>query len=171
MASVKPEEVAGFAAGAVTFGVGEARTMAPGGRLAGEEPQLALPAPEPRLALPAPGGLGFQKNLPQTFFPPNNGSLGDAAPEFLYQGDRMNRFGGTDFSQFFSPVGTPPGARALPPGTADQPLRTFEVLKPFGVNGSTVAPAFGQTGLGKQYQTPVPLKTLLDKNIITEVKP
>ncbi len=62
--------------------------------------------------------------------------------------------------------GTSAAARALPPSTAGQPLRTFEVLKPFEVEVGPVAPAFGQLGFGTQFRTPVRLKVLLERGII-----
>jgi len=73
-------------------------------------------------------------------------------------GDKIDRFGGSDYSRFFSPEGTPAVARSLPAGSAQQPLRSFEVLKPFEVEAGTVAPAFGQPGLGTQFRTPVQMK-------------
>jgi hypothetical protein len=105
------------------------------------------------------------------FYPPNNGFLGETSRHFLPVGDRIDRYGGSGFSRFFSPAGTPAGARALPPGSAGQPLRTFEVVKPFEVEAGKVAPAFGELGLGTQFRTPVPLETLLKRGIIREVTP
>jgi hypothetical protein len=117
------------------------------------------------------GSTGSSGGALQTFFPPNQGFLGDSSRVFLRPGERIDRFGGSDFSRFFSPAGTPKGARALPPGTSDQPLRTFEVLKPFEVEAGTVAPAFGELGLGTQFRTPVTLKFLLKREIIEEITP
>ena len=105
----------------------------------------------------------------QKSFPSNDGFLGNPQRQFLEPGQRINRFGGTDNSRFFSPAGTPGPARALPPGTRSQPLRTFEVVKPFEIQSGTVAPAFGQPGLGTQFQTPINLQTLLKRDIIREV--
>lgn len=85
------------------------------------------------------------------------------------KGTLIDRYGGSGFSRFFSPAGTPAAARALPPGTASQSLRTFEVLKPFEVSRSTVAPAFGELGLGTQYRAPVTLDVLLKRGILGEV--
>jgi len=107
----------------------------------------------------------------QRFFPPNQGFLGEAERVFLRPGQRIDRFGGSEFSRFLSPAGTPQAARALPPGTAGQPLRTFEVLKPFEVEAGTVAPAFGELGFGTQIRTPVTLKVLIERGIIREVTP
>jgi hypothetical protein len=44
-------------------------------------------------------------------------------------------------------------------------------VKPFEVEAGTVAPAFGQLGLGAQYRTPVPLEVLLKRGILREVTP
>jgi len=98
----------------------------------------------------------------QKFFPPNQGFLGTPERRFLFPGERIDRFGGTEASRFFSPAGTPIPARSLPPGVAQQPLRRFEVVKPFEVDAGTVAPAFGQSGFGTQFRTPVQLETLID---------
>ena len=106
----------------------------------------------------------------QSFYPTNSGFLGEATRDYLYPGQQIDRYGGSDYSQFFSPVGTPAEARSLPPGVDDLPLRTFEVLKPFEVESGIVAPAFGQLGLGTQFRTPVPLGTLIDRGIIREVR-
>ena len=81
----------------------------------------------------------------------------------------IDRYGGSDYSRFFSPVGTPVAARALPPGTALKPLRTFEVVKTFPVEVSTVAPYYGEIGFGIQYRSPVTLKVLLKKGVLREV--
>jgi RHS repeat-associated protein len=116
----------------------------------------------------ATGGSGTAVSQ---FYPANNGFLGETMRRFLYSGERIDRYGGSEFSRFFSPEGTPAGARALPPGTAGQPLRTFEVVKPFEVEAGTVAPAFGELGLGIQFRTPVQLETLLTRGILREVVP
>lgn len=59
--------------------------------------------------------------------------------------------------------------RALPPGTAQQPLRAFEVLKPFGVESGQVAPAFNQTGLGTQFRSSQQLGELLEQGFLREI--
>jgi hypothetical protein len=104
------------------------------------------------------------------YWPDNNGFVGGTAETFLYKGQKIDRYGGGDWSRFFSPQGTPDFARALPPGTSGQ-LRTFEVMKPFPVQSGQVAPAFGQIGGGTQMVTPVNLRTLLGKGILREVGP
>ncbi len=102
------------------------------------------------------------------YYPPNNGFAGATTREFLMPGQTIDRFGGSGASRFFSPTGTSEAARALPPGTADQPLRTFEVVKPFEVDAGTAAPWFDQPGGGSQFRTPVPLETLLKRGILRE---
>jgi RHS repeat-associated protein len=104
------------------------------------------------------------------FYPDDEGFLGILEHKFLKPGEKIDRFGGSDYSRFFSPQGTPKQARALPPGTADQTLRTFQVAKPFEVKSGTVAPAFGELGLGTQYKTPVRMGTLLKRGIISELE-
>ena len=121
------------------------------------------------LNLNAPQGTHNTTTALQTFFPGNNGFLVKPKRHFLKPGQRIDRFGGTGDSRFFSPAGTAEAARALPPGTSGQPLRTFEVLKPFEVHIGTVTPAFGQSGLGTQFMTPVRLETLLNHGIIKGV--
>lgn len=102
----------------------------------------------------------------QRFYPVNNGFAGATERTFLMPGQTIDRYGGSGYSRFFSPAGTPDAARALPFGTAGQPLRTFEVVKPFEVQSGTVAPWFNQPGGGMQYVTPVNLETLLKRGIL-----
>jgi len=116
------------------------------------------PAPEPVAA-------------PQPYYPANQGFLGAPSKLTLQPGQIINRYGGTPVSRFFSPAGTPLAARALPPETATQALRTFEVLKPVEVEAGTVAPAFGQPGLGAQYRTSLPLAELLEEGYVREIGP
>ena len=104
-----------------------------------------------------------------TFFPPNNGFLGSTTKTTLKPGQTIDRFGGSDVSRFFSPTGTPAAMRALPPGTAQQPLRTFEVLKPIGVESGQVAPAFNQIGLGTQFRSSQQLGELLEQGFLREI--
>jgi len=105
------------------------------------------------------------------YYPPNQGFLGETSREFLYAGQRIDRYGGSSSSRFFSPAGAPVGARSLPPGTVSQRLRSFEVVKPFEVESGTVAPYFGEIGYGPQYRTPVTLDTLRNRGILREATP
>jgi hypothetical protein len=108
---------------------------------------------------------------PAHFYPSDSGFLGETTKKFLYAGERIDRYGGSAASRFFSPAGTPAAARGLPPTTAAQPLKTFEVMKPFEVEAGVVAPAFGGQGLGTQFRAPVPLETLLRRGVLREVVP
>ena len=116
------------------------------------------------------GALSDSRPL-TTFYPPNNGFVGATRQITLQEGLLINRFGGSEYSRFFSPQGTPATARALPPGVAEQPLRTFEVQKSFAVESGTVAPAFGQLGLGTQFRSSSQLGNLLQGGYLREVKP
>ena len=111
---------------------------------------------------------GAAKEL-ELFYPRNNGFAGAADDTFVNVGQRIDRRGGGPQSQFFSPEGTPTGARSLPPGVATQRLRTFEVLKPIPVQSGRVAPAFGQAGGGLQFRTPVGVGVLLKRGFLREV--
>jgi hypothetical protein len=66
-------------------------------------------------------------------------------------------------------MGTPNPMRALPPGNTGA-LNAFEVVKPFEVQRSVIAPAFGQPGLGIQYLAPVSMDILLKRGIIAPLK-
>jgi hypothetical protein len=89
----------------------------------------------------------------------------------MLEGQIIDRFGGSEYSRFFSPPGTPAMARALPPGVAEQPLRTFQVLKPFDVQTGMVAPAFGEFGLGTQFRSSMQLGDLLNGKFLKEITP
>ncbi|MDM3871862.1 glycohydrolase toxin TNT-related protein [Porticoccus sp. W117] len=103
------------------------------------------------------------------YYPINNGFLGRTAPVLLRPGQVIDRYGGSSISRFFSPSGVPGPLRALPPGTSGQPLRNFEVLRPFVVEGGTVAPAFNQIGLGIQYRSTRTLGELLEQGFLREI--
>ncbi|MBI5388209.1 MAG: glycohydrolase toxin TNT-related protein [Verrucomicrobia bacterium] len=139
-----------------------------------QSPTQTMPSGSSRNAPPsvtAEAGAKESSTALQQYYPANNGFLGQTTREFLYPGQRMDRYGGTDASRFFSPAGTPEPARSLPAGSSGQSLRTFEVRKPFEVESGRVAPAFGQPGLGPQLRAPVPMKTLINREIIREVTP
>ena len=87
---------------------------------------------------------------------------------YLMAGDKIDRFGGKK-GKFFSPTGTPMEMRALPYGADLSQYRQFEVVKPFEVEASTIAPAFGNIGLGTQYRSSVSVDVLLKKGIIKQV--
>jgi hypothetical protein len=99
------------------------------------------------------------------YWPENGGALGMWESEFLMPGTQIDRFG-SGFGKYFSPRDTPMTMRALP-GDNTGAYNSFLVVKPFEVQSSTIAPAFGKMGLGKQYLAPVNMNTLLKRGIIT----
>ncbi|HYE34308.1 glycohydrolase toxin TNT-related protein [Methylocaldum sp.] len=116
-------------------------------------------------------GTASESRALTNFYPTNDGFIGPTRQITLQEGQLVDRFGGSDYSRFFSPPGTPAAARALPPGVAEQPLRTFEVAKSFDVQAGTVAPAFGQLGLGTQFRSSMQLGDLIKGGFLKEVKP
>ena len=104
------------------------------------------------------------------YFPGNSGFIGATKGKFLMPGEMIDRYGGGGSSRFFSTSGTPKEMRSLPPGVGDEPIRSFEVMKPFEVRSGQTAPAFGEIGLGTQYEVPVKLEILLRRGVVREVK-
>lgn len=103
------------------------------------------------------------------YYPANNGAVpGTEKKIYLMAGDKIDRFGGKK-GKFFSPTGTPMEMRALPYDADLSQYRQFEVVKPFEVEASTIAPAFGNIGLGTQYCSSVSVDVLLKKGIIKQV--
>ena len=86
------------------------------------------------------------------YYPPNGGAMGSWAETTLSTGTKIDRYGSSAGS-YFSPAGTPLPMRALPPGNSGA-LTTYQVLKPFNVQSSSIAPAFNQIGTGIQYHSP-----------------
>ncbi|MDI6619748.1 MAG: TNT domain-containing protein [Clostridiales bacterium] len=101
----------------------------------------------------------------QPYYPPNNGALGATERIYLMPGDQIDRFGKLG-GRYFSPAGTPVEMRSLPSNADLSQYRAFEVVKPFEVESSTIAPAFNQIGLGTQYCSPVSAEILLNREII-----
>ena len=105
----------------------------------------------------------------QSYYPINNGIMGEREFVYLYRGTVIDRYGGGSGSIFFSPAGTPSEMRALPPSSIGAELRIFVVEKPILVEQGVVAPAFNQIGGGIQYRTPVNLGVLLNRGILREI--
>lgn len=95
-------------------------------------------------------------------YPPDNGFLiaGGRPVEFrltLEPGEPVDRYG-SPYGGFLAPTGTLYSARSIPPSSLDDSpgftcnYHTYKVLRAFNVEGGPVAPAFGQPGLGLQYQ-------------------
>ena len=82
-------------------------------------------------------------------WPENLGFAGTPTEATMHVGTRLDRYGSADGS-FMSPAGTPLEQRAMAPGSAAEPLHTYEVTKPLPVIQGEVAPAFGQAGGGTQ---------------------
>ena len=101
------------------------------------------------------------------YYPPNDGALGDTERVFLMPGQKVDRFG-RDTGKYLAPAGTPMLMRTLPPNNTGK-YHIYEVIKPFEVERSTIAPAFGQIGLGTQYKTPVQIKVLVNRGILKEI--
>ncbi|MBF0576039.1 TNT domain-containing protein [Dysgonomonas sp. GY617] len=98
-------------------------------------------------------------------YPSNNGAvLGSTTNEYLMPNTKIDRYGG-DQGYFFSEPGTPISSRSLPPNNSGV-YNQYEVLKPIPVQKSIITPWFGQPGGGVQYQTPVPVRVLIDKGFI-----
>lgn len=60
--------------------------------------------------------------------------------------------------------------RALPYNADLSQYRQFVVLKPFEVETSTIAPAFGKIGLGTQYCSPVSVEVFLKKVLLSKLE-
>jgi Tuberculosis necrotizing toxin len=102
------------------------------------------------------------------YWPENGGALGKWQSEFLMPGTEIYRFG-SGFGKYFSPRNTPMDMRALPESNSAA-YNAFRVVKPFEVQSSTIAPAFGKIGLGTQYLSPVNMNTLLKRGIIVPIQ-
>jgi hypothetical protein len=100
------------------------------------------------------------------YWPANGGALGEWYPASALPGAKLDRIGGLEGS-YLAPYGTPFDMRALP---ANGVYRAFEVVKPFPIQTSTTAPAFGRMGGGLQYRTPISIKDLLEFNYLKHIK-
>ncbi|WP_445734764.1 TNT domain-containing protein [Mariniflexile sp.] len=107
-----------------------------------------------------------QTNTVAKYYPENDGAVsGTLETKYLYEGDMFDRIGTlTERSNYVSPIDTPKSLRFLPSNN-DGVYSAYQVLKPFPVLSSQIAP-FG----GIQYQTPLPLTTLISKGIIIRTK-
>jgi hypothetical protein len=132
---------------------------------------LALLEPTPFGEMVVGAGMMGASRALVPYYPSANGFIGATNSQTLLRGQLIDRYGGSSFSRFFSPVGTSARARSLPPGTAGQPLRTFQVMESLTVESGRVAPWFTQPGLGIQYRTPATLGEMLEQGILREVRP
>ena len=100
------------------------------------------------------------------YWPENGGALGNWYSTTLLKGTKLDRIGTLD-GIYLAEYGTPYTMRSLP---TDGVYRAFEVLKPFQVETSVTAPAFGQIGLGTQYRTPISIQYLLEFKYLKLIK-
>ena len=100
------------------------------------------------------------------YYPPNNGAIpGTEHRIYLMPGTIIDRYGKIN-GYYFAPADTPLPARALPYNADLSLYHRFEVLKPFEVEASTIAPAFCQPGFGIQYLSPVNTDKLIKHGIL-----
>ena len=98
-------------------------------------------------------------------YPPNNGAVrGTENLEYLREGTKIDRYGSLN-GTYASPSGTPIELRSLPPSNSGG-LNSFEVLKPFPVQSSTIAPWYNQPGGGIQYKLPKNINWLIENGFI-----
>ncbi|MFZ3290411.1 MAG: RHS repeat-associated core domain-containing protein, partial [Telluria sp.] len=95
-----------------------------------------------------------------TYYPPNNGALGETKIGTLQPRTVVDRYGygkGT----YVSPVETPYPSRALPPDSVGKPYNIYDVVKPIeGVETSKIASWFGEIGGGTQHKLPESVDSL-----------
>ncbi len=110
-----------------------------------------------------------QSNLPANYWPHNEGALGEWSGTMAEVGQRLDRYGSI-YGLYASPIGTPIKMRSLSPTTNLNDYFQFEVIKPFPLRKSRIAPAFGEPGLGIQYQTPIGINYLEEFRYIKIIK-
>lgn len=104
-----------------------------------------------------------------SYYPSNNGALdGSEKRVYLMPGDKIDRYGRMA-GKYFSPLGTPIENRALPHNAKEGLYSQFEIIKPFEVEASIIAPAFGKVGGGIQYRVPVTAEILKKRGFIKEI--
>jgi hypothetical protein len=105
------------------------------------------------------------------YWPPDRGFLGGKSDrKYLMPDELIDRFG-HEGGTFVSPKGVPYPMRALPPGTNLKPYRVYKVKKPIEVTSGTIAPAFGEIGLGTQHELPTSVARLLKHGFLEDVTP
>jgi RHS repeat-associated protein len=100
-----------------------------------------------------------------TYYPPDRGFFDEPTGQVLETGTRIDRYG-REGGTFVSIEGTPEPMRALPPGATDRPYNVYEVVNPFEVRAGTVAPWFGELGLGTQYELPDSVANLIENGYL-----
>ncbi len=112
---------------------------------------------DPRSALPD-GGL-----------PGNEGFVGMHPPTPLAQGAILDRYGDAT-GRYLSPAGTPPWARALPPGSETRPITRYRVkATTFQPSTGRAAPWYTQPGGGIQYDAGQSIESLIAADILEAI--
>jgi hypothetical protein len=100
------------------------------------------------------------------YWPANGGALGEWFGATAVPGGKIDRIGGLG-GKYFAPYGTPFEMRALPENGV---YRAFQIMKPFPIEVSNTAPAFGRFGGGIQYRTPISAGDLLNLGYLKQLK-
>lgn len=129
-----------------------------------EESMLASQAAE-RTALMADGVATSSNTTLALYWPENYGFLGESTSETLGKGTVIDRYG-DELGIFAAPVSTPMEMRSLPPLTDTGEYNVYKVNKPFSVQSGLAAPAFGQTGLGRQFVLPSSVSYFLNQGYL-----
>lgn len=79
--------------------------------------------------------------------------------------------GEKDYGSFFAPEGTAYESRSLPYDPAKMQHARYRVLKPLEVSSGPAAPAFGQTGGGLQFKTPLSTSELIRDGYLELLSP
>lgn len=103
-------------------------------------------------------------------WPGNRGFLGSSSKVTLEPGTIIDRYGFRS-GTFVSPQGTPFPMRGLPDDTLSKPFEAYRVRTALDVEGGLVAPAFGKTGLGTQYELPFSVDELIRLKVLEPVTP
>ncbi len=106
--------------------------------------------------------------LPDSW-PGNRGFLGNPSEFTLESGAVVDRYG-SRFGTFVAPQGTPFPMRGLPSETLNKPFEAYRVRSPLKVQSGLTAPAFGQPGLGTQFELPLTVDELIQLKILEPIK-
>jgi hypothetical protein len=93
-------------------------------------------------------------------WPPNAGALGPSRKVTLPKGTIIDRYG-SDWGDYTSPDGIPFEQRAMPPEGRSSPYNRFRLNEDIEVDEATIAPWFGEPGMGTQYKLPAAVKDLV----------
>ena len=118
-------------------------------------------------------------------YPPNNGFEGAVTKAVLNPPSKVDRYGGfiddrgkfSDTGNFFSPLESSYGSRALPTGSDLKKLSNgefafsrYEIVKSFDVSSGKSTPWFGEVGNGTQHMSNLSVNKLLELGFIRKIK-